>query len=748
MNTHPPLTISLLTQISDRELQFNYLNHVDRTDEVAGLLAQIEDKDLALRIINLALEVDILLGSRLTGSAPLDVRAIIVEQIDHLEIPVLLKIDLWRTTKSKAALAYLQDIFVFKNRYRQMSIDFFDYERSSIIYHAIGAIIDLDQNLAAALMIESLYDNRFRNIAADRLAGLSMTDDADGMILAELMTPEATEALGDVLSYGLCDDTRRHIINILSKIGTAAAVAKIRDGLNKDKSRWLDLGWIQGLGVVADTPMVEHLVYLLHFGDEYIDTTSDEHIREDYREEHYRRKANELICEAILGIERLNGDLAFEVLHQSLYWIADTSFSDPSEVIIQALFRLDRDRTFAVLECAIHSYDPAVQMVAVQSLDNDTLIDDRTLSILLGALEDQEPVVQTKIVNTIESIIYRVQNPENPRAQIFGHIINISPELSALAASNPTIILHNSLNDLAAKDITNRVVQKELIKCRNLDFIQLLNVKQLDILLSDTELTEAPLDYYHANLRIKILTQMAKISNSLVLPKLISFLEDSEDSVRDAAIKGIVTLGSIETIPIFSLIAHQPELVARLIWHLEKLKDKDKTAPVFDLFLKDREWTNNFLRIAEKTLISIDPEDLECNIVPILCLGAIGISDEAVLMIDGIIRNGYHHYPDALEALANIDNELAMYKLLDYLFENINTGHACGFIEPRCKLGIIPQLKKCGPHCTEGLSSMISAIQEREGLYNPDFSDTPSYPMFQKSPPRLRDLLLGNIEHF
>jgi HEAT repeat protein len=745
MNTCPPLTTSLLAQISDRELQFNYLNHVDRTDEIASLLAQIEDKDLALRIINLALEVDIVLGSRLTSSAPLDVQAIIVEQIDHLEIPVSLKIDLWRTTKSKTALAYLQDIFVFRNRYRQMSIYCFDYERSSIIYNATGAIIDLDQNLAAALMIESLYDNRFRNTAADMLAGLSMTD-ADGMILAELMTPEATEALGDVLSCGLCDDTRRHIIDILSKIGTAAAVTKIREGLNKDKSRWLDLGWIQGLGVVADTPMVEHLVYLLHFGGEYIGTTSDEHIREDYREEHHRRKANELICEAILGIERLNGCLAFEVLHQSLYWIADTSFPDPLEVIIQALFRLDRDRTFTALECAIHSYDPAVQMVAAQALDNDTLIDDRTLSILLGALEDQKPVVRTKIVNTIGSIIYRVQNLENPRAQIFGHIINISPELLALAVSHPTIVLHDSLNDLATQDITNRVVQKELIKCRNLDFIQLLNTNQLDILLSDAELTETPLDYYHANLRVEILTQMAKIGDSSVLPKLIPFLEDSEYSIRDAAIQGIVTLGTIETIPILLSIARQPALVECLIWYLEELKDK--TAPVFNLFLKDREWTNDFLRIAEKTLISIRTEDLECNVVPILCLGAIGISDEAVLMIDGIIRNGYHHYPDALKALANIDNELAMYKLLDYLFENIHTTHACGFIEQRCKLGIIPQLKKCGPHCAKGLSSTISAIQEREGLYNPDFSDTPSYPMFQKGSPRLRDLLLGNIEHF
>jgi HEAT repeat protein len=60
MNIYPALTISLLSQLTDRQLQSNYLNHLDRTSEIASLLTQITDKDLALRIVNLALEGDLL----------------------------------------------------------------------------------------------------------------------------------------------------------------------------------------------------------------------------------------------------------------------------------------------------------------------------------------------------------------------------------------------------------------------------------------------------------------------------------------------------------------------------------------------------------------------------------------------------------------------------------------------------------------------------------------------------------------
>ena len=67
MNIYPVLTISLLDRLTDRELQSNYLNHLDRTAEIASLLTQITEPDLALRIVNLALEVDLYLGASLTA---------------------------------------------------------------------------------------------------------------------------------------------------------------------------------------------------------------------------------------------------------------------------------------------------------------------------------------------------------------------------------------------------------------------------------------------------------------------------------------------------------------------------------------------------------------------------------------------------------------------------------------------------------------------------------------------------------
>jgi hypothetical protein len=67
MNIYPVLTISLLSQLTDRELQSNYLNYLDCTDEIGNLLTQIEERDLVLKIINLALELDLWLGAKLTG---------------------------------------------------------------------------------------------------------------------------------------------------------------------------------------------------------------------------------------------------------------------------------------------------------------------------------------------------------------------------------------------------------------------------------------------------------------------------------------------------------------------------------------------------------------------------------------------------------------------------------------------------------------------------------------------------------
>lgn len=60
------------------------------------------------------------------------------------------------------------------------------------------------------------------------------------------------------------------------------------------------------------------------------------------------------------------------------------------------------------------------------------------------------------------------------------------------------------------------------------------------------------------------------------------------------------------------------------------------------------------------------------------------------------------------------------------------------------KLGLLPQIWEFEHQSHSPRSfDLISTIQEREGLYNPDFSDR-SHPLFEPSYPRLRQILLGD----
>jgi HEAT repeat protein len=742
MTTYPALTISLLSQLTNQELQSNYLNHLNLTTEITSLLSQMTDKDLALRIVNLALEVDLCLGASLTSSIDPTLQKIVADGIDRLEIPIYLKIELWRRTKSKAALAYLQDLFIFKNQYRQKSIYDYDPDRDDIVRMAMDAIIDIDRNLAAALLIEALYDNRSYASSAAMLSELA-TVAAEAPMLTELIKPETIEAVSD-LFHRSCNDIHRHAIDILGKIGTESAITKIRDILHDDKSRWLHLAWIQGLGVVGETPMVEQLLDLLYFADEYIERTPDEPIERE-NEEYYEREANELRCEAILGIERLGGDLAFELLHRSLYWTIDSNEDpNPLEAITQALFRLDRDLASNALECAIHSDDPAIRMRVATVLGRWYIsIDDRQLSILLDALNDPDPEVDKKITDGIRTIVNFAQNTDG-RIPIS---VDLTPQILNLAATNPQIANYYFPDYLATRDIGDRLVQKELIEEVDLSFINLLNITQLDRLISDVELTDLlkQPDDCIADVRARAIVQMGKIGDDSVLTRLISLLEDPEYSARVSAVEGIVEIGSVATIPILLSLATNPELVMTLIWYLETLRKEGRTATGLDLLLADRRLASNFLDIAEKTIVDIAVEESPRSVMTVLCLGAIGSSDEAVLAIDKIIKNGYHHYHFALRSLARIDNELAIHKISAYLFDNNSFANLMrGELRQVCRLGIIPHLWTCQRNnYSSALDDLIATTQTRAGLYNPDFSDR-SHPLFEPSYPRLRHILLAN----
>lgn len=732
MTVYPPLTISLLNQLSDRELQTNYLNHVDRTLEIASLLATITERDLALKIINLALEIDLNLGINLTSAIAPEFQEIIVQQIEQLEICVSLKIKLWRNTKLKAALPYLQDIFIFKHRYRE--------GRHRIIESALEAIIEIDRDLGIALTIETLYDTRFSSEALE--------------ILTELAPPEAINALGDLLEsihlrhYNI----RHHAIAALSTIGTEAAISKIQNALHTYSSSWSEDNWVQGLGIVGEPAMIEHLIYLLYFSDEYAYKSPN---NPDYNLENACR----LCSEAIAGLEKFGGDLAFEVLHQFAYWSIYKDYPSPFNSIIEALFRLDCDHTFTALEGAIHSYDPLVRKRAAMAFNVlDVPITERTFSILLDALNDPELDVQLEIVNSIRTNCskYSQRGDDNQ--------IAIDPELinRAYAATKQVVVNFLSYSETSVREraifelIYDDLDEIELI----LPLLGNLNQENLTHLLDhfyrfnisvNQSHLSILLEYLkddHLELRAYALTNLGSISDDSILLILISALKNDELIIRQAAVKGIARLKSVATKPILLDLAANSELVTTLIEELWQLKWSPNKSNILEQWQSDRQFVEKFLEIAETTLIEI----VKTHHQGIRYLGQIGISDRAVDAIEKVLKSdrcGYENEDDGVIALACIGNNRAVNALLGFLPNGYVLGGWIAIqIHNKGKLGIIPQLWSAQHQFySESLSDAIIAIQQREKLYNPNFSDRQDCELFESSSsyPRLRKVLLNNV---
>jgi HEAT repeat protein len=687
MITNPCLTISLLDRLTNQELQSNYLNHLDRTAEIASLLAQITDspedklhqRDLALRIVNLALEVDLSLGASLAGSISPELQQIVVDRINSLAIPPRLKIDLWYKTKSKAALPYLQEIFIFNHRLPNT------YEGHQEIDSSISTIIWIDRDLAVALLLEELHHPDRYDRAAE--------------MMVDLAPVEAIEALGDLLQTGDRRNCRAqyHSIEALANIGTAAAISKLREVLQTCKHQWSDDDWIHGLGIIAEPAMVEHLIDLLYEPALYTEGSGNTY---DCRE-------------AIAALEHIGGEKVFDWLHQAIYWIsAEDEFHSPFHLIVQALFRLDSERTLTALEGAIQSYDPVVRKRAAMALVVWGIpIVDRNLSILLSAMDDPDFDVQIKIVCGIKEIIQLSMYSYNR--------LDIAPALidRAILETKPIVLKYINHPDL---EIRERVISQ----------LSEREAYQWNLVESNTE----PPD----------------------LSTLLRELHDPELEIRESAVINIVELGSVAVFPILLEIAHSPELVGTLIWRLLEYHRSGTGVIIFEEFHRHRERAIEFLETAEKSLIEAIEHNIGALTPNMFRLSEIG-SDLAIAPLQQIIKSDAYAYydepEDAVRSLATIGTDAAKIALLEILtvgkaspVENRPNLARSVFnvFSTDGKLGVVPQLWSAHRQTyVDGGLDAISKIQERSGLYNPDFSDR-SHPLFEPSYPRLRQILLGN----
>ena len=93
--------------IEDERLQHFYLNYFKWTEPLAFMLSLLRDEVQAVRVVRLALDVDLMLGARLAGEVQRVFQKCTVRLVDGLDVPGWLKVELLGEVRSDEAIPEL-----------------------------------------------------------------------------------------------------------------------------------------------------------------------------------------------------------------------------------------------------------------------------------------------------------------------------------------------------------------------------------------------------------------------------------------------------------------------------------------------------------------------------------------------------------------------------------------------------------------------------------------------------------------
>jgi HEAT repeat protein len=203
-----------LTGLSDNQLKREYLNYLKWTEAIAQMLQQLDEESQPLRVVRLALEVDLMLGAKLAGSVKPEFQTQALSLITELDIPQPLKAEL-------NALAH-QNKFASKTAVQVSETNFRDFEipsqsrdlqqgNSEVRFNAAHALGQIGSENAIAALRQALSHN---NVRVRTLAIAAL-----GKIKRQAATTTLIQALADENSA-----VKQSAVVALGKISGEAAV--------------------------------------------------------------------------------------------------------------------------------------------------------------------------------------------------------------------------------------------------------------------------------------------------------------------------------------------------------------------------------------------------------------------------------------------------------------------------------------------------------------------------------------------
>jgi HEAT repeat protein len=185
--------------IDDQRLQHFYLNYFKWTEPLAFMLSLLRDKVQAVRVVRLALEVDLRLGARLAGEVQREFQKRTVGLVDGLGVPGWLKVELLGEVRSDDAIPRLLKLVEDSDS---------DVRKSAV--SALGAIGDTQAIPGLLKLVEDSH-SYVRWSAADAL----------GKIGDDRAIPGLLKLVEDSDS-----DVRRGAVDALGNIGESSVWGK------------------------------------------------------------------------------------------------------------------------------------------------------------------------------------------------------------------------------------------------------------------------------------------------------------------------------------------------------------------------------------------------------------------------------------------------------------------------------------------------------------------------------------------
>jgi HEAT repeat protein len=239
--------LKVLPSLSDDEVKREYLNYLKWTEPLALMLELVEDEVQAMRVVKLALEVDLRLGARLAGAVKPNWQEQTLSLVAALNVPQQLKIPLLGYTRSNQVIPNLLQAL------HDEDSDAYWHITKDVHHQAIKALETIGSETAVDALQKALNhkDSVVRSSTVEALKKIS--SELVVNILQQALNHEdvtvrwtATSALGEIGSEGTVEVllpalnhedsfVRRVAADALGKIGSKKAVEPLLPVLRDDE---------------------------------------------------------------------------------------------------------------------------------------------------------------------------------------------------------------------------------------------------------------------------------------------------------------------------------------------------------------------------------------------------------------------------------------------------------------------------------------------------------------------------------